>query len=77
MALFEATYITYVYTHAHVCAGLAVCGPGLWTSLTVGPCAVYGQASHDRREGMQEEGRPLSTCGGPQNESADNSMTVM
>ena len=30
-----------------------------------------------RREGMQEEGRPLSTCGGPQNESADNSMAVM
>lgn len=43
MALFEATYITYVHTHAHACAGLAVCGPGLWTSLTVGPCAVHGQ----------------------------------
>lgn len=26
MVLFEATHITYVYTCAHACAGLAVCG---------------------------------------------------
>lgn len=72
VALFEATCITYVYTRAHACAGPAVCGLACGRLSQLAPVLSRTGEEADRRRGD-----PRARVGEPQNESADNSMTVM